>query len=93
MSANKVVWKYILKPTDEGQTLMLPEKAELLAAAQRPEGVCIWFEVYPDQNIKGRRFEVYGTGHPIPERAVYCGTVFDTVLVWHIYEVFDWFGR
>jgi hypothetical protein len=47
-----------------------------------------WVEGDEDGSVK-RTFQVFGTGHPLPERARWWGTTARTSegLVWHLYEV------
>lgn len=51
----------------------------------------VWVEVPGDvistTACARRRFRVFGTGHMIPEGAVYIGTCMDGEFVWHLYEV------
>lgn len=51
--------------------------------------VTVWFEDH-DTPIKGMSVKVFGTGHQIPERAEYVGTVRTEVgFVWHVYSMRD----
>lgn len=50
--------------------------------------VMIWAEAEPGSvNTEKHVFEVFGTGHMIPESAVHIGSVIDRDLVWHVYEI------
>lgn len=53
---------------------------------------CVWALVDPDVEIETRYFEVYGTGHPIPDDGKfrnYIGTCqfMQGCLVFHVFEV------
>ena len=48
----------------------------------------MWFEVTGHTTtLKRRHFEVFGTGHQIPDDAIYIGTWQGPPYVWHLYEV------
>ena len=48
-----------------------------------------WFEHDDRQGASDRAFQVFGTGQPVPDDAVYVGTCPRTPLglVWHLFEV------
>ena len=79
--AMKTIYKY-----DTGH-IQLPKGAKILKAGMQGGEVKIWAEVDSSQPTEERRVFVYGTGHLIPENACYIDTVFDTLFVWHVYEV------
>jgi hypothetical protein len=47
-----------------------------------------WYEHDSSKGASDRAFQVFGTGHPLPDDAVYVGTCPRTPLglVWHLYE-------
>ena len=49
----------------------------------------LWIEVTDALVAKRRTFCIFGTGHEIPDGAVYVGTCMDREFVWHLYEVTD----
>lgn len=50
--------------------------------------LCIWVEVSPDMLPANCKFEVHGTGQPIPEDGrAYVATCLSGSYVWHLYEV------
>jgi hypothetical protein len=80
----KTVYKYKIGTGE----LQLPRGAKVLTAGIQGEDIFIWAEVDDSALPEHRSFYVYGTGHLIPDRACYIGTVFDwNGFVWHIYEV------
>lgn len=69
--------------------LSLPEGATLLhvEAEKLPADVIsLWFEVDPEALRSPRTFEVFGTGHPIPDGYEYRGTAIARPLILHVYE-------
>jgi len=83
----KAVWKCTLSVggfTD----LLLPVGAKPLLVALQRGVLCLWVEVEPGKGCQEvRRFDVYGTGHPIMSvKPCYVGTCFDGPLVWHVFE-------
>jgi hypothetical protein len=48
-----------------------------------------WAEHDPSMTAHLRAFRVFGTGHPLPDEAAWCGTCDRTPdgFVWHLFEV------
>lgn len=101
MGDNRCIWKYELELTDYVE-LELPAGAEILCVGAqtdfgvdcRKETLCLWALVYSgdDSVTRTRKFRIAGTGHPITEGVhdlKYIGTVFmyDTTLIWHVFEI------
>lgn len=83
----RTMWKYKLELTDEVQDIQVPHKAVLrLVAMQRGE-VALWFEVLSGLPKYTRTYIVRGTGHEVPDGAVYVGTCFCSPFVWHVFEM------
>lgn len=60
-----------------------------LHVGKQDGNLTVWFEAH-DKPIGGLHVKVFGTGHEIPERANYVGTVqADFGLVWHLYSMRD----
>jgi hypothetical protein len=73
------------------QTVAMPEGSRLVHCREQYDNIAFWFDV-PDQlasRTEERRFQIYGTGHTIPDDLVYQGTCIFAVgdLVLHVYEV------
>ena len=66
---------YGWRPHDAGQI-------EVWVEATTPEG---WPAV-PGQG-EPRAVQVFGTGHPIPDGAIWLGSCLDGSLVWHLYDI------
>lgn len=82
----KKVWKYHLRERD--RCIDVPYGAVFRAVRLHPiDGAWLWFEVDPSANTEQREFRVFGTGHEIPDDAVYIATLFQDPFVWHLYEM------
>lgn len=83
----KTVYKYKLLPKI---TIELPRDAKPLCVAAQGDDLCMWCEVLTQNETEHRTFEVFGTGHAIPQdmgiECRYVGTAFMGSLVWHVYE-------
>lgn len=89
--------RYEVEVNDRPQVIALQGPVLHVAGLIRGEGwevptthvVEFWAEGDPSQQREQRTFQVFGTGHPIPEGAVWRGTTARTPegLVWHLYEL------
>jgi hypothetical protein len=82
------IYKYQLEP---GRTeLRMPEGAQVLTVQMQHGEVCMWAKVDPGAPQEDRAFEVYGTGHQMPDepRLVYVATfqMEGGALVWHVFD-------
>jgi hypothetical protein len=87
----KVVYKYAVSPHN-GKAVELPRPAKIVKVGMQGDTLMLWAEHgVPDANTSHvtRHFDVFGTGHPIPEDAVHVGTFFDGPFVWHVYETME----
>ena len=86
----KTIYKYILTPNK--LKIETFKGAKFLTVQNQFEEICIWAEVDTNQPTEWRYFEVFGSGHQIPEDMgvdrEYIGTVMlmTGTLVFHIYE-------
>lgn len=70
----------------------MPKGARILTAREQHDTICVWAEVDTAQQTERRRFEVFGTGHPMREdmgiSREYIGTAIleGGALVLHVYE-------
>lgn len=91
------VFKYTITVTDGPQQLHIPVGASLVHVGSKTDGfIDIWVVVDESSldNTASRTFQVFGTGHPIPEDAQYCGTsiqggnvsLHNGTFVWHLFE-------
>ncbi len=68
--------------------LYLPDGYTVVHVAEQYGNLSMWVEHTIGNLASSRTFNVYGTGHPIPDdRAVHVGTVLmSSGLVWHVYD-------
>lgn len=88
----KVVYKYPLDP-GETTTLTLPKWAKVVDVAMQGSSITLWVQhqqPFEGQPTETRVFQVFGTGHQIPDFAGHVGTVHDGPFVWHVYQVAPW---
>lgn len=82
----KTVWKYQLVIRDGLQHLSIPEGARIVHVGMQWDTPTFWLEVNPEAALEFRTFQVYGTGHEIPNSNIFIGTAVGNPFVWHIYE-------
>jgi hypothetical protein len=76
----------VLKDTDR-QVVLMPQNARILCVMNQQGSVTMWAEVDTTSVIKGRVFQIVGTGIPMPEvELTYIGSVQQPPFVWHVYE-------
>jgi hypothetical protein len=82
----KTIWKYPLAPE---VTLEMPLGAKVLCVHLQHADVCLWALVDSSETRREKRyFAAFGTGHELPlDPGEYIGTVLDSLLVFHIFEV------
>lgn len=70
------------------QPLKIPRESQILRVEATRDTVEFWFEIDDEWEFAERYFVIVGTGHEIPEGAIYRGTAARTPdgFVWHIYE-------
>jgi hypothetical protein len=87
------IWKYpIPMPSLDGSKTLctIPLDALFLSAGRDADGgFALWFEVEPSNLQRGRRFEWFGTGNPLPGARTYLASTADPPFVWHLYEVYS----
>ena len=84
----RTIWKFELETTDE-QTIPIPEGGKILTVAVQREIPCLWVECYSGAVMVKRTFNVYGTGHPLPDNpGKYIGSymLHGGTFVGHVYE-------
>lgn len=86
----KTIYKYNLHTSDQVITLPRPGKVVHLDYDGRG-GVDLWVEVDTSTHHMYKRFRTFGTGHEIPDKSEYVGTIREpdplSDLIWHVYEV------
>lgn len=89
------MYRYRVVVSDRPQTFELTASPVHVAADRVGVGpdaehvVDFWAEFDEGALAVPRTFQVYGTGHELPESARHCGTTARTPegLVWHLYEL------
>lgn len=90
----KTMLKVTFADFREVATKQLPKGAVIRHVGQQRGDIVVWFETDLDlmdqkdaESVETRQFAVIATGDPIPDGAVYLGTVVPSTLVWHIFEL------
>lgn len=88
----KQVFKYEFRHGINEHEIFIGAKCIHVDCQVNPEIVTAWFEVDTAQAMIFRRFQFFGTGHPVPDTAIHLGSV-DLhpayPLVWHLYELVE----
>ena len=72
----------------ENQAIISDGAFKVLTVHEQHGNPYVWYETLDKPVIpKMVAFKVVGTGQPIPEHAIYCGTAFHGHSVWHVYQV------
>lgn len=83
---NAAVWKFKL-PLEAMSTIQMPVGAKIVHVGEQCGEICMWAEVDVTSENGPRLFYVVGTGHPMPQGALYhIGTVQIMEFVWHVYQ-------
>lgn len=84
------MFRYVVPIDDQPHTIPLSHDPVAVAAAG--DSVEFWAEHTRGATQVARGFQVFGTGHRLPEDARWIGTCqrTRTGLVWHLYEVTPW---
>ena len=85
------VFKYQFNILD-GQPVTMPVGARIVASrvqvTQGDNACFVWAEVDPEETRMEPRFLILrGTGHDVPDEALFVSTTFDQEFVWHLYEI------
>jgi hypothetical protein len=82
----RTIWKFPLYGAVND--IEMPGEALVLCAHEQDGESYLWVQVDPDNTAEFRRFEVVGTGNPVPSKYKgYIGTTFIDRYVWHVYEI------
>ena len=85
---SRAVYRYQVEIDGHTQVSLTGDPVAV-AALPRNAGVEFWAEHTEGATQVKRAFQVFGTGHPLPEGAQWRGTCQRTPhgLVWHLYEL------
>jgi hypothetical protein len=61
----KTIWKFELSP--DNMVLKMPKRAKVLSVQTQLGKPCIWALVDTENGFEERTFEIFGTGHEIPD--------------------------
>lgn len=84
----KVIYKYTV-PNERGTAIELPVDSQVVHVGLQRGDLMLWIEhgaVDANTRRAPRHFDVFGTGHEIPDDSRYVGTFFDGPFVFHVYE-------
>jgi hypothetical protein len=83
----RTIWKHEVKVGDD-PTILLHDDARIIRVGSQSRGVVTFWEEHSalGDNKVLHHFEVFGTGHRIPDGFEYVGSVDDGPFVWHLYE-------
>lgn len=84
---SRQMFRYVVPVDDEAHVFPLTSDPVAFAPIGDDQ-VEFWAEYEEDVRRSYRAFQVFGTGHPLPDGAVWVGTSPRTELglVWHLYE-------
>ena len=87
----RTIWKYEIN-IEDFFVLSMPIGSSILTLQIQRGKPCLWVSVDTEQPMEARTFNIYGTGHPIPDKRSinnYIGTfqVHNGDFVFHIFEV------
>lgn len=82
------MFRYVVSADGEPHVIPLSH-SPVAVAAVGPSGVEFWAEHTDGAPQVARAFQVFGTGHPLPEDAKWAGTCarLPSGLVFHLYEL------
>lgn len=88
----KTVHRHVVPVDDKAHWIPLTGNPCAVAAARMWGDLVVefWVEHQGDESAIPRAFQVFGTGHPVPESAKWYGTTARMDgMVWHLFEVYD----
>jgi len=84
----KTIWKYTLEP--DCLSIAMPVGSKILYAREQRDQICIWALVDPEAKTETKQFEVYATGHDVPDRyGEYIGSahIMGGTFIFHVFEL------
>jgi len=82
----QTIFKYPMELHD--RSLALPRGAVIRRFAMQHGLPTVWAEVDSNAPTTTRRMHIFGTGHSLPEGAIYIDSCEDGAFVWHLFETF-----
>lgn len=81
------MFRYVVPVDDRPHLVLLTSSPVHVAGGRTLDEVEFWAEHVSGAPEVARAFQVFGTGHPLPDDARWTGTCARTAgLVWHLYE-------
>jgi len=89
LASERRMYRYTVPVDDKAWTQWLTGDPVHVANGATLDEVEFWAECAEGDPKKPRRFQVFGTGHPLPPGARYVGTCPRTPegIVWHLFEI------
>lgn len=83
------IWKFPLGVAldDKAAEVTMPEGAQVAHFGLQDGSPTVWALVDSDNPPEPRRFQIFGTGHPLPRGCRHVGTYGDGPFVWHVFEM------
>lgn len=83
----RIIYKHPVEHLSKPLLIPCTSRAQVVLVALQGGLPHIWIDDdwHPDANRNNRVFIVVGTGHPIPDGSVHCGSYLQGVFVWHVY--------
>jgi hypothetical protein len=87
--SKRQIFRYIVPVNDQPHAIPLTHDPLYVANGDTLDEVEFWAEHDSDSDEWAATFQVFGTGQPLPDGAVYVGTCPRTRegLVWHLYRI------
>lgn len=88
MNAVRAMYRYEVPIDDAAHLIPLSHNPVAVAAQTAAFTVEFWAEHTDSAPLVNRAFQVFGTGHPLPQNAKWIGTCQRTEgFIWHLYEM------
>jgi hypothetical protein len=83
----QMIFKAVVKHGAE-QTINLPQNAVIVKVDNQGGAITMWylFNTLSEKKLTPRKFQIFGTGHEVPDWRKYCGTALVGAFVWHVFE-------
>lgn len=84
----KTIWKFPLQDNPKNR-IEMPKGTQILTAKMQHGIIALWGIVEPDAPKETRTFNIYGTGHILPDHASagdWIATVEASPFIWHVFE-------
>jgi hypothetical protein len=84
----KRVLKYLFEINlGESFKILLPDGFKIILVEMQDNAPCIWAEVNQENVTVEAIFQIFGTGHPIPDQFEIVRSFQQPPYVWHLYQL------